>query len=471
MTSSTDKHASPDDAQKDFALLEPEPTRAAVVVPILPERYNSAAGEDGPRAQFQRSHEARLEEAVGLARAISLDIVHAEIVIVANPRPATLLGTGKVEATADVVQEMGIDLVIVDHALTPVQQRNLERQWKVKVIDRTGLILEIFGERARTKEGALQVELAHLNYQKGRLVRSWTHLERQRGGSGFLGGPGETQIEADRRMLQEKILRIKRELETVVRTRTLHRQKRRKVPHPVIALVGYTNAGKSTLFNRMTGAEVLAEDMLFATLDPTLRRIRLPHGETVILSDTVGFISNLPHHLVAAFRATLEEVVEADLILHVRDISDPDNAAQGEDVETILSGLGVEPHDRERVVEIWNKIDNLDESAREAALRLAAAGGEEGRPIPLSAITGEGVDRLLALIETRIAGALVPVDLVLSPFELHLLDWLYRHGSDIGREDLEDGSVHITARLTETARKTLDEKRGIKPEQPEEDWD
>ncbi|MGU3398563.1 GTPase HflX [Brucellaceae bacterium D45D] len=471
MVRSTDKHASSDDADQDFALLEPELTRAAVVVPILPERYNSAAGEEGSRTQFQRSNEARLEEAVGLARAISLDIVHAEVAIVANPRPATLLGTGKVEALADVVEEMGIGLVIVDHALTPVQQRNLERAWKVKVIDRTGLILEIFGERARTKEGALQVELAHLNYQKGRLVRSWTHLERQRGGSGFLGGPGETQIEADRRMLQEKILRIKRELETVVRTRTLHRQKRRKVPHPVIALVGYTNAGKSTLFNRMTGAEVLAEDMLFATLDPTLRRIRLPHGETVILSDTVGFISNLPHHLVAAFRATLEEVVEADLILHVRDISDPDNAAQGEDVENILSGLGVEPHDRKRIVEIWNKIDNLDESGREAASRLAAAGGEEGRPIPLSAITGEGVDRLLALIETRIAGALVSVDLVLSPFELHLLDWLYRHGSNVEREDLEDGSVRITARLTETARKTLDEKRGIKPEKPEDDWE
>ncbi len=260
-------------------------------------------------------------------------------------------------------------------------------------------------------------------------------------------------------MLQDKILKIKRELETVVRTRTLHRQKRRKVPHPIVALVGYTNAGKSTLFNRMTGAEVLAEDMLFATLDPTLRRIRLPHGETVILSDTVGFISNLPHHLVAAFRATLEEVVEADLILHVRDISDPDNAAQAEDVESILSGLGIEPQDRKRVVEIWNKIDNLDESGREAALRLAAAGSEEGRPIPLSAITGEGVDRLLSLIETRIAGSLGPVDVVLSPFELHLLDWIYQHGSSVERENLEDGSVRIKARLTEVARKTLDEAR------------
>jgi len=467
-----DKKPTSAEADKAFELSEPEPTRAAVIVPVLPERYNTGtSAEDGARPEFQRSNEARLEEAVGLARAINLDIEHAEIAIVANPRPATLLGAGKVESIAETVKEKAIGLVIVDHALTPVQQRNLEKEWNVKVIDRTGLILEIFGERARTKEGALQVELAHLNYQKGRLVRSWTHLERQRGGGGFLGGPGETQIEADRRLLQDKILKIKRELETVVRTRTLHRQKRRKVPHPIVALVGYTNAGKSTLFNRMTGAEVLAEDMLFATLDPTLRRIRLPHGETVILSDTVGFISNLPHHLVAAFRATLEEVVEADLILHVRDISDPDNAAQAEDVESILAGLGIEPQDRKRVVEIWNKIDNLDESGREAAMRLAAAGSEEGRPIPLSAITGEGVDRLLSLIETRIAGSLGPVDVLLSPFELHLLDWIYQHGSSVEREDLEDGSVRIKARLTEVARKTLDEKRGIRPEKPDSDWE
>ncbi|MBC2885119.1 GTPase HflX [Ochrobactrum sp. CM-21-5] len=472
MSKFKDKNASPPGAGKGFGLSEPEPMKAAVIVPILPERHSAGTtGEDGVRSQFQRSNEARLDEAVGLARAIDLEIVHAEIAVVANPRPATLLGAGKVESIAETIEEKTIGLVIVDHALTPVQQRNLEKEWNVKVIDRTGLILEIFGERARTKEGSLQVELAHLNYQKGRLVRSWTHLERQRGGGGFLGGPGETQIEADRRLLQEKILRIKRELETVVRTRTLHRQKRRKVPHPIVALVGYTNAGKSTLFNRMTGAEVLAEDMLFATLDPTLRRIRLPHGETVILSDTVGFISNLPHHLVAAFRATLEEVVEADLILHVRDISDPDNAAQAEDVENILTGLGIEPQDRKRVIEIWNKIDNLDEMARESALRLAAAGGEEGRPIPLSAVTGEGVDRLLSLIEARIAGALGSIDVVLSPFDLHLLDWIYQHASDVRRKNLEDGSVRIRARLTEVARKTLDEKRGIRPKKQDPDWD
>ncbi|TJW34519.1 MAG: GTPase HflX, partial [Mesorhizobium sp.] len=274
-----------------------------------------------------------------------------------DPRPATLLGSGKVAEFAEIVKEGGAELVIVDHPLTPVQQRNLEKELNAKVLDRTGLILEIFGERARTKEGTLQVDLAHLNYQKGRLVRSWTHLERQRGGAGFLGGPGETQIESDRRALQDKIKKLKHELETVRRTRDLHRAKRKKVPFPVVAIVGYTNAGKSTLFNRLTGAGVLAEDMLFATLDPTLRRVRLPHGTPVILSDTVGFISDLPTHLIAAFRATLEEVVEADLVIHLRDISDPDTAAQAEDVERILADLGVDAGDGRRVIEVWNKID------------------------------------------------------------------------------------------------------------------
>jgi GTP-binding protein HflX len=293
----------------------------------------------------------------------------------------------------------------------------------------------------------LQVELAHLNYQKGRLVRSWTHLERQRGGGGFMGGPGETQIEADRRMLQEKILRIKRELDTVVRTRQLHRQKRRKVPHPVIALVGYTNAGKSTLFNRLTGADVLAEDMLFATLDPTLRRLRLPHGDMIILSDTVGFISNLPHHLVAAFKATLEEVVEADLILHVRDMSDPDNAAQAEDVETILSGLGIKKGD-ERVIELWNKIDRLSEPMQDSAENLSSGSHEDVRPIPLSALTGQGTRELLALIESRISGAMEKVQVSLQPHQFSLIDWIYRHGSNVRRQDEEDGSVIIDVDMT-----------------------
>ena len=331
-----------------------------VVVPVLGRHHREDRDSASSRPRLERSPEARREEAVGLARAIELEPVHVAIVNVNEPRPATLLGSGKVEELAEIVANDAIELVIFDHALTPVQQRNLETALKAKVLDRTGLILEIFGRRARTKEGTLQVELAHLEYQRGRLVRSWTHLERQRGGSGFLGGPGETQIESDRRALQDKILRLKRELETVRRTRDLHRAKRRKVPFPVVAIVGYTNAGKSTLFNKLTGAGVLAQDMLFATLDPTLRRVRLPHGTPIILSDTVGFISDLPTHLVAAFRATLEEVVEADQVIHLRDIADPDTAAQAEDVEAILRDLGVDAKDGDRVMEVWNKIDLLD---------------------------------------------------------------------------------------------------------------
>jgi GTP-binding protein HflX len=440
-----------------------EATRAVVIVPVLPQRFIDGGRSDEnnrPKYQreFQRSDDARLEEAEGLARAIDLDIVHSDIVQVSAPRPATLLGTGKVEAIGDIIEASHAELVIVDHPLTPVQQRNLEKEWNAKVLDRTGLILEIFGRRAQTKEGALQVELAHLTYQKGRLVRSWTHLERQRGGGGFLGGPGETQIEADRRALQEKILRIKRELETVVRTRTLHRAKRKKVPHPVVALVGYTNAGKSTLFNRLTGAGVVAEDMLFATLDPTLRRIRLEHGETIILSDTVGFISNLPTHLVAAFRATLEEVVEAELILHVRDISDPDTAAQAEDVHAIMESLGIERGDTSRIIEVWNKIDLLDDAGREAARRLSAAAASNEHPIPVSAITGEGVDALLKEIEDRIAGKLSHVKITLQHNQMRLMDWIYQHSSNVKRKDLDDGSIALSMDMTATSSKTLDDK-------------
>ncbi|MHB2264766.1 GTPase HflX [Aliihoeflea sp. PC F10.4] len=417
------------------------PTRAVVIVPALTKTQR--ASDDGAGASLmQRSPEARLEEAVGLALAIDLEIADSEIVTVSDPRPATLIGTGKVEEIAERIKESEADLVVVDHPLTPVQQRNLEKAWNAKVLDRTGIILEIFGRRARTKEGVLQVDLAHLNYQRGRLVRSWTHLERQRGGAGFLGGPGETQIEADRRMLQEKITRLKRELETVRRTRDLHRAKRRKVPYPVVAIVGYTNAGKSTLFNRLTGSEVLAEDMLFATLDPTLRRVRLPHGTVVILSDTVGFISDLPTHLVAAFRATLEEVVEADLVLHVRDISDPDTAAQAADVVRILSDLGVEAGDSHHVLEVWNKIDLLNEQARGNLPREQA---DEG-PVMISAISGEGVDHLLAVVEARIAGALDEAEFVFGPQEGTRIDWVYRNGAVIAREDRDDGSVALTVR-------------------------
>lgn len=440
-----------------------EPTRALVIVPVLPHRFAEGGKSEDHKApkfhrEFQRSDEARLEEAKGLARAIDLDIVHSDIVQVSAPRPATLLGTGKVETIAEIIEETHAELVIVDHSLTPVQQRNLEKAWNAKVLDRTGLILEIFGRRAQTKEGTLQVELAHLTYQKGRLVRSWTHLERQRGGGGFLGGPGETQIESDRRALQEKILRIKRELETVVRTRTLHRSKRKKVPHPIVALVGYTNAGKSTLFNRMTGAGVVAEDMLFATLDPTLRRIRLEHGELIILSDTVGFISNLPTHLVAAFRATLEEVVEADLILHIRDIADPDTAAQAEDVHAIMESLGIERGDTRRIIEVWNKIDLLDDAGRETAQRLSTAAIGNEHPIPVSAITGEGVDALLQEIENRIAGKLAHVKLTLQPGQMRLMDWIYQHSSNVKRKDLDDGSVTLTMDMTASSNKILEEK-------------
>ncbi|PSJ64533.1 GTPase HflX [Kumtagia ephedrae] len=427
--------------------------RAVVVVPLLPAPRGD---DDRSRPRLARSAEARLEEAVGLAAAIDLDITYSAAVAVNEPRPATLFGSGKVEELAEAIRDTEAGLLIVDHPLTPVQQRNLEKETGAKVLDRTGLILEIFGRRARTKEGTLQVDLAHLTYQKGRLVRSWTHLERQRGGAGFLGGPGETQIEADRRALQDKIIRLKRELEQVRRTRDLHRAKRRKVPFPVVATVGYTNAGKSTLFNRLTGAGVLAEDMLFATLDPTLRRVRLPHGTPVILSDTVGFISDLPTHLVAAFRATLEEVVEADLVLHLRDIADPDTAAQAEDVERILADLGVDASDRERVIEVWNKIDLLDEPNRQRLLEEAA--GETHPAVPISAVTGEGIDRLTTLIEQRLSGSLGKVEITLQPAELGLVDWIYRNGEVVARSDNEDGSVTIGLLATAAARAEIESR-------------
>jgi GTP-binding protein HflX len=375
---------------------------------------------------------------------------------VAAARPATLIGPGKIDELAVIVSDRKVDVAIFDHPLTPVQQRNLEKALNTKVVDRTGIILEIFGERARTREGTLQVELAHLNYQKGRLVRSWTHLERQRGGAGFLGGPGETQIEADRRILQEKIVKLKKELETVRRTRELHRAKRRKVPYPIVAIVGYTNAGKSTLFNRLTGADVTAEDMLFATLDPTLRRLQLPHGTVVILSDTVGFISDLPTHLVAAFRATLEEVVEADLVLHLRDISDPDTAAQAVDVERILADLGVDATDPTHVIEVWNKIDRLN--GDDGELLQGALGVNRVPPLAISAVTGEGMPILLDHIEARIAGELERIELTLPPDKLGLTDLVYRRGTVLERHDNDDGSVSMRVLATAAARSEIEGK-------------
>ena len=420
--------------------------RALIVVPVL----GPYAVADAPVSK--RSDAARHEEAEGLARAIDLDIVHSGVIHLAKIKPATLLGGGVVEELKGIIAATEAGLVVVDHPLTPVQQRNLEKEWNAKVIDRTGLILEIFGARAQTKEGRLQVELAHLNYQRGRLVRSWTHLERQRGGVGTVGGPGETQIEADRRMLQTRITKLENELEKVRRTRNLHRAQRKKVPHPIVALVGYTNAGKSTLFNKLTGADVMAKDMLFATLDPTLRRLTLPNGTLVILSDTVGFVSDLPTHLVAAFRATLEEVIEADLILHVRDIADPDTGAQAEDVYAILDQLGIGDEGYENVVEVWNKIDLLDEEALDA---IRATRSDADAPLLVSAATGQGVDDLLDLVESRISSheKLVEFDLALEAMQ-HL-SWIYENTNVVDREDREDGSLHMKVRANGPVREEL----------------
>jgi GTPase len=431
-------------------------TRAAVIVPRLKRAAVKAGASD---ALNGRSDEARLEEACGLALAIDLSILHKAVIAVSAAKPATLLGSGTVAAIGGIVKELQLDLVIVDHPLTPVQQRNLERAWETKVIDRTGLILEIFGRRAQTKEGALQVELAHLTYQKGRLVRSWTHLERQRGGGGFMGGPGETQIETDRRLLQDKIDRLKLELEQVTRTRMLHRAKRKKVPQPIVALVGYTNAGKSTLFNRLTGAGVLAEDMLFATLDPTLRKLTLPHGRLCILSDTVGFISDLPTHLVAAFRATLEEVVEADLILHVRDVSDPDTMAQAKDVNRILADLGIGPDEDSRVVDVWNKIDLISADARPERFSALKNGKQSQRAIvELSAATGEGVEKLLALIEEKLAGSLQEIKVKLPVTKMAELGWIYKNAEIVSRKDNRDGSVTFGLRMSTLSSAELEER-------------
>ncbi|HUB12384.1 MAG TPA: GTPase HflX [Acetobacteraceae bacterium] len=388
-----------------------------------------------------RAAEARLAEAVGLAASIGLIVVHTAILPLRVRRPATLLGEGQVATLGRALAEQYVTVAIVDAALSPVQQRNLERAWACKVIDRTGLILDIFGERAATREGTLQVELAHLEYQRSRLVRSWTHLERQRGGFGFLGGPGETQIEADRRLIGERIVKLKKELEQVRRTRGLHRSARRRVPFPVVALVGYTNAGKSTLFNALTGAEVTARDQLFATLDPTMRGLELPSGRKIILSDTVGFISELPHELVAAFRATLEEVAEADVILHVRDAAHPETAAQRADVLAVLEDMvadgTLDAAWPERTIEVLNKADLLG--------GVANVPGRNGG-VAVSAITGEGLDALRAAIDARIAAGMELADYAIAPQDGARLAWLYQHGEVVDRADGE-AAVHVRVRL------------------------
>jgi GTP-binding protein HflX len=411
---------------------------------VLHVEFRSRVRGRNSGASGGRSPASRLGEAVGLASAIDLEIVDAAIVALAAPHPATLLGPGKVAEIATVVSEDTIDLVVINAQLAPGQQRNLERAFKAKVVDRTGLILEIFGERARTREGSLQVELAHLEYQKSRLVRSWTHLERQRGGFGFLGGPGETQLETDRRLIQERIARIERDLEQVKRTRGLHRKKRDRVPYPVVALVGYTNAGKSTLFNALTDAGVDARDLLFATLDPTMRQVTLSHGRRFILSDTVGFISDLPTTLVAAFRATLEEVIEAEIVLHVRDIAHEESDAQAEDVEGVLADLGFDEERRSRIVEVWNKAD-LVPAERLAVLKELAP--RQGAAI-VSAVTGLGLADLLALIERRLAEALDVVEITLKAADGENLAWIYEHGEVLSRQEAED-AITLVARFDE----------------------
>ncbi|MBF0304781.1 MAG: GTPase HflX [Alphaproteobacteria bacterium] len=399
------------------------PVRCLVIHPV-------PKGADGAA----RRPESRLEEAVGLAKAIDLQVIGADLVTVSKIRPATYLGQGGVERLAEVIEAEEVGVAVIDTHLSPVQQRNLERAWGCKVIDRTGLILEIFGARARTREGRLQVDLAALSYQRSRLVRSWTHLERQRGGFGFMGGPGETQIEADRRMILERITRLKKELEEVKRTRDLHRKARKRVPYPVVALVGYTNAGKSTLFNSVTSAEVLARDQLFATLDPTMRGLVLPSGRRVILSDTVGFVSDLPTELVAAFRATLEEVLEADVIVHVRDVSHPDSEAQKSDVEDVLRDLGIGETVDRGLIEALNKIDRLGEAERQELLNQTARAPDA---IALSAVTGEGIDTLLALLDRRLSETREIVEVALPLDDGAAISWLYAHGEVIERSDDE----------------------------------
>jgi GTPase len=435
-------------------LAEPEKdvaagTKTLVIGPYLTRRRRGRSTEGHPVSgeANPRPPEARLDEAAGLAAAIDLQVVRSLIAPLASPRPATYLGSGKVEELAGLIRAEEIGLVVMDCALSPVQQRNLEKAWSAKVIDRTGLILEIFGRRARTKEGSLQVELAHLNYQKSRLVRSWTHLERQRGGFGFLGGPGETQIEADRRLIQERMTRIERELETVTQTRALHRAGRRRVPYPIVALVGYTNAGKSTLFNRVTQADVFAENLLFATLDPTSRAIDLPHGEKAILSDTVGFISDLPTMLIAAFRATLEDVIEADILLHVRDVSHGETEAQAGDVQGVLRDLGIDPNDKRRLIEVWNKADLLHPSERERLLNTSERAEAESRPILISAVTGEGLRELLAAIEGRLAAGRHSFEVVVAAADGQGLAWLHENAEILEREVQEDGSSVLQVRL------------------------
>jgi GTPase len=433
----------------DFQLEGPVLTKALVV--HIERKKRSVA------TSFDRDAQSKLEEAIGLAEAIELDIVDTLIAPLVAPKPGTYLGTGKVAEIAKHVEAVEAELVVVNAQLSPIQQRNLETEWGAKVLDRTGLILEIFGRRATTKEGILQVELAHLNYQKSRLVRSWTHLERQRGGFGFLGGPGESQLEMDRRLIQERISKIESELETVVKTRDLHRKGRERIPYPIVALVGYTNAGKSTLFNKLTDANVLAKDLLFATLDPTMRNISLPSGRKIILSDTVGFISELPTSLIASFRATLEEVLAADVILHVRDVSHAETEAQGHDVNLVLEELGIDDVRRSQIIEVWNKSDLLDEQG----LTHYQSQAQRRKDVALiSSLTGDGLGNLLDKVEQRLALSSTVYEITVEPADGKGMAWLHQRGEVLDRHVYEDGRTRLQVRLDDDTAGQAESKFG-----------
>ena len=441
----------PEDGAPERRERRPQETARPATVAAVLSPYVRGRGED-------RDSDSKLAEAVGLAQAIDIDVRLAQTAPLRRVTPATLLGKGVVERLKEAIDELGIGLVIVDDKLTPVQQRNLEKAWQTKVIDRTGLILEIFGARARTHEGRLQVELAALEYQRGRLVRSWTHLERQRGGFGFLGGPGESQIEIDRRLIGERIVRIKRDLESVQRTRAVNRVGRKKARLPTVALVGYTNAGKSTLFNRVSGAGVMAKDLLFATLDPTMRSIKLPNGKACVISDTVGFVSDLPTHLVAAFRATLEEVIEADLIVHVCDVSHPETEQQRADVEAVLKALGAIEEGGDRLfVEALNKIDAVSPEQLESLQTRAAAGAERALQFPVSALTGQGVDHLLEAIGELLGRGGTAREISVPLSDGATIAWLYRHGEVRDRRD--DGELALLTVALDAAAAAQFERR------------